>query len=276
MTIYPELTVTIDNRPVQWEEIKHWKAKRALVVLQLFADYGQKVILKNQTLLQDTFHDLSDDDLIQAAKETKLALGPNKILELLQDEFKKSDEMWHQIIARTPQDAPLKKMHIQLDVKGLTIAKIAQINIQNGFKTGLSNKEIAILEKAYDLHPEHYVFSQKRNIQDVVETFGEYGSPTHFNLMMLDAKEEKFLDKIDPRTKKIIFGKGLLASDQFDIQQYALHQFIPTKDGLHVDLGLFAPAGVPDTAIVGHQRHFAIEFSSLFINILKQMHSQPE
>ena len=49
MTVYPELTVTIDNRPVQWEEIKHWKAKRALVVLQLFADYGQKVILKNHS-----------------------------------------------------------------------------------------------------------------------------------------------------------------------------------------------------------------------------------
>ncbi|HJE45847.1 hypothetical protein [Levilactobacillus namurensis] len=268
MTQYPELTVTVNHRPVRWEEIKHWKARRAATVLQLLKDHDQTLRLNNQPLPQQTFYQLSDDDLIAAAKDTKLALTPNQIEDLLQNDLQQSDAMWHRFMEQTPANAPLKAIHVQFDLAGITPEILTQVNLDQLQGTGFR-------EHAFDLHPEHYLFSQEGNVQDVIETFGEYGLPTHFHLVMLDPHTHKLPEAINPNTKKVIFGKGLLASDGFDTHQYALHQFMPnaTGDGLHIDLGIFTPAGMDDAALIGHQQHFAIEFASMFTKILDQLHA---
>ncbi|GAX02457.1 hypothetical protein IWT140_00054 [Secundilactobacillus pentosiphilus] len=266
MTKYPELTLIVNNRQVEWEEVKHWKARRAAVVLQLFKDLDQKLILNNVPLAKNNFYTLSDDELIEAAKETKLAISPEKMGILLENEFKKSGLLWHEFVADTSENMPLKEMHIQIDITGISPNLVGNLDNIGGTNA---------LVNAFDLHPEHYIFGQSGNVQDVAETFGEFGGPTHFKLEMLNPKSANEFTTINPNTKKIIFGKGTLASDNFEINQYALHQFMPNKagNGLHVDLGLFAPYGVPDVAIIGHQQHFAIEFASLFTKMLDQIHN---
>lgn len=268
MTKYPELTLTVNNRQVEWEEIMHWKARRAATVLQLLKDHDQKLILNNSPLPNNNFYNLSEDELIEAAKETKLAIPSKQMEILLKREFKKSDLLWHQYVKNTPENVPLKETHVQIEITGISTDIIKNINVDKMGGTGA-------LENAFSLHPEHYIFEQTGNIQKVAETFGEFEGPTLFTLKMLDTSSAKEFTDINPNTKKIIFGKGMLASDNLEINQYALHQFMPNKtnDGLHIDLGLFAPYGVPDEAMIGHQQHFAIEFASLFTKILDQLHN---
>ena len=268
MTEYPELTFTINHRHVYWEEIKHWKARRAATMLQLFQTHNQTLWLNQAPLPHQSFYNLSDDDLIQAAKETKLALTPAQIEELLQDDFIHSDAMWHQFIDQTPANAPAKEMHVQIDITGVTPAILANLNLDSLHGQG-------VRKRAFEFHPEHYLFSQTGSVQDVAETFGEYGLPTHFHLKMLDPQTQQLPISLNPNTQKVIFGKGFLASDGFDTQQYALHQFMPNQagNGLHVDLGIFAPAGIDDESLIGHQQHFAIEFASILTKILDHMHA---
>ncbi|MBM7642255.1 hypothetical protein [Streptococcus loxodontisalivarius] len=254
MTQYPELKATINGREVCWEEISHWKAMRSAHVLQELVDFGQTLYLNGQPLPNNQFYSLSEDELLQASIESKLALGQDKILELYADKLAESDQMWTDIVANTPKGAPLKEAHVIFEIKGISPALIANIDKEGGMD----------VQASYAIHPEHYVFSQKGNVQHVMETFGGYKNPSYFRLEMLDPKTNQLPGKVDPRAVNIIFGVGHLVSKELNIQQYAMHQFIPTETGLKVDLGIFAPAGVPDEAIVGHMEHFAVEFGSIF------------
>ncbi|ARW15105.1 hypothetical protein [Lactiplantibacillus plantarum] len=253
MTNYPELKVLIHGREVRWEEINHWKAIRASRVLQELVDLHQHLYLNGKVLSENQFYQLTDDELVQAAMESKLVLSDEMILKLYADRLKKSDAMWHEFIAKTPKDAPLKESHVILEVTGLSPTLLQGIDHE-----GAVNRQ-----QAFALHPEHYVFTQTGSVQTVMETFGGYQNPSLFHLYMLDPQKEALPIALDPSTKAVIFGKGTLASDELDIQQYALHQIQPRQNGFRLDLGIFAPAGVADEAIVGHMEHFAIEFGSM-------------
>lgn len=80
----------------------------------------------------------------------------------------------------------------------------------------------------------------------------------------------------DPNAAKVICGVGYLAHTVLNINQYAVHQFFPKDNGLKVDLGIFVPQGVPDESVIGHMEHFAIEFSSVFKNLIDMMRQQSE
>lgn len=266
MIQYSEIKAIVNDREVRWEEIKHWKSIRAAHVLQELVDLGQDVYLNQRVLPHQNFYQLTEDELIQAAIESKLALRTDKILETYDELLNESDAMWETFVQRTPKDASFKERHAIIEVEGINPSMVSNIDQESGMS----------LEGSYSLHPEHYIFSQKDNMQLVMETFGNYKHPSLFKFEMLDPNTHKLPGDIDPNAAKVIFGVGYLAHTGLNINQYAMHQFFPKDNGLKVDLGIFVPQGVPDEAVIGHMEHFAIEFSSVFKNLIDMMRQQSE
>lgn len=174
-----EIKAIVNGREVRWEEIKHWKSIRAAHVLQELVDLGQEVYLNQYVLPHQNFYQLTEDELIQGATESKLALGTNKILEIYDKHLNEIDDMWERFVQRTPKDAPFKERHVIIEVKGITPAMVSNIDQESGMS----------LEGSYSLHPEHYVFSQTDNMQ----------------FEMLDPNTHKLPGDINPNATKDIF-----------------------------------------------------------------------
>lgn len=260
MTKFPEITAVVNGEEVTWEEINRWKEKRASHVLQEIHDLGGELTFNGKQLDINDIHKLSGEDLIAACKETKLALGQEKIIELYREPVAKTDKLWHDIVEKSVP-GKFKEDHVIFHIRGIDPSILTNMNVDQ--EGGLD------LSGAFDLHPEHLVFSQKDNIQMVMETMGAaYMEPSYFRLEMLDPYKSQFADKINPKATRIIFGNCYLANDNFNIQQYAFEQFIPTENGFDVDLGLYTPTAFPDEALIGHREHFSIEFGSLFYKLV--------
>ena len=56
-------------------------------------DLGQDVYLNQRVLPHQNFYQLTEDELIQAATESKLILGTDKILEIYDERLNESDAM---------------------------------------------------------------------------------------------------------------------------------------------------------------------------------------
>lgn len=168
--------------------------------------------------------------------------------------------MWHDIV-KNSVPGKFKEDHVIFHIRGINPDILTKLSIDQEGDIDLA--------AAYDLHPEHLYFTQKGNVQYVLETMGgAYMEPTYFKLDMLDPKQTQFAEKINPKVARAMLGKCKLANDDFSTEQYAFHQFIPTEDGFDVDLGLFSPTAFPDEALIEHREHFAIEAGSLFHNLV--------
>ncbi|MEK5199675.1 hypothetical protein LFT63_11810 [Staphylococcus sp. FSL H8-0121] len=258
-----EIKAIVNGREVRWEEIKHWKSICAAHVLQELIDLGQDVYLNQQVLTHQNFYQLTEDELIQAAIESKLALGTDKILEIYDERLNESDAIWKTFVQCTPKYSSFKERHVIIGVEGINPTTVSNIDQESGMS----------LEGSYSLHPE---LSQKDNMQLVMETFGNYKHPSLFKFEMLEPNIHKLPGDIDPNAAKVIFGVEYLAHTGLNINQYAMHQFFPKDNGLKIDLGIFVPQGIPDEAVIGHMEHFAIEFSSVFKNLIDMMRRQSE
>ncbi len=75
-----------------------------------------------------------------------------------------------------------------------------------------------------------------------------------------------------PNATMVMLGKIFLASDHFDIGDYAMHQFYVTNSGLKINLGLYMPSATPDELVFDHNEHFAIEFGNSMKLILDNVH----
>lgn len=262
MTKYPELSVEINGQTIQWEEIYRHKVQRAVHALTEISDLGGQLFLNNQVLSPDSLRLLSNEEILDANKETKLSLGTEKILSLFHDQLKESDDRIRHIVSISDGNQKLKKSEIVVNVKGITPDFIKKFDLM-----GSNLDESA----AFDVHPEHYDLQTLPDGQRVMETVGEYKTPSLCGLSVGDPK--KFLPgKVDPRATFVLLGSGYLWSDKSDMNQWAMHQFIPTDDGMKIIAGLYCPSKTPDEMMIGHRWHFAVEFGSLFAKFLDQQH----
>lgn len=263
MTKYPELSVEINGQTIQWEEIYRHKVQRAVHALSTIDELGGQLVLNQQTLSSDRLSLLSNEELLAADKETKLSLGTEKILSLFQDQLEESDDRIRRTVAISDGDQNFKKSEIVVNVKGITPDFVKNFGLM-GSKVDES--------AAFDIHPEYYDLQTLADGQRIMETVGEYKTPTLAGLSMEDPK--KFLPgKVDPHAAFVLVARGYLWSDKSDMHQWAMHQFIPTADGLKLIAGLYCPSKTPDEMMIGHRWHFAVEFGSLFSKFLDQQHA---
>ncbi|KXA46892.1 MULTISPECIES: hypothetical protein [Staphylococcus] len=106
-----EIKAIVNDREVRWEDIKHWKSIRSARVLP-----------------HQNFYQLSEDELIQAATESKLALGTDKILDIYDERLNESDAMWRTFVQRTSKDTPFKERHVIIEVEGINPVMVSNID----------------------------------------------------------------------------------------------------------------------------------------------------
>ncbi|WP_405720460.1 hypothetical protein [Streptomyces sp. NBC_00046] len=113
-------------------------------------------------------------------------------------------------------------------------------------------------------NPEHYLADSSGGVVEIIETIGS--GPLRFFLTFHDGVE--IADEGHEEYPVRIGGTGRLG-DGTEIAR-VMHEFGDGPDGLRIRLTIQFPANAPEHVFVGHQWHFACEFT----NWLEGAHAQ--
>lgn len=247
-----KIKTSIDNTTYTAEQLSFFEYQRNLHVLHELKRLGVPLQIDGQTLSDDDLNWLAPAKLARLSLDTRMQMGPEKILKTFAKVKEDTDHRWHHFLKDyKPEDSHVSKTIIT--VSGVSLPETLK------FAGGAKGERSALA-----LNPEHFIVKGAitEGPQYGMETFGMFGEPTYITGSADQSIPQGLPIKRDPTFPKSIFGETHLADDNTNIHVGALHEFKPTAGGFVVQSTFFCPGTVPEMMASGHQIHFAIELTN--------------
>ena len=189
----------------------------------------------------------------------KTKLGHDKLKELFQDEMNEVTTLSEKWVEESNGEW-------KSDFVIMHMPKISAKEFLTYFEAMASSGKEELLRFA---HPDHIIntLSASGDIE-VIENIGEYEYPWHIFLKLVP------FDKSMPLTVDNNYPHGFVApakSINGKIIMYAGHEFRDLDNGMGVKLSIAVPKTAPDHLLVGHLRHFSVEFRNWYYAAVSEL-----
>ena len=248
------IKVIIDGKEVSAKLVREIEFERIRHVFSEMHELGATLVDANgKSISLDEALALEFADAKRSLIQTKLSLGPQRILKLYKEPLAQTDALWHQVSANAEKGRNMQPCIVEMDVDGVTVGDFVAYNRYLN-TSGDTTAPLAI-------HPEHFVFEAKDGGQVVMENVGTYKEPT-FQFLKMNPQAKRAIPEDVDTTITLATDTGLLMSDETDMKMMGMHQLKAKKGGMRVKLGIFFPESAPAEMVEGHKEHLAVEFTN--------------
>lgn len=248
----------IDGYTYSQDMIEAFEFERNKHVLHEMLYLGADITDNGQSLSYTDIDFLSKKDAARINLENKVKLGTDKLLDLYQDEIKRTDKMWKDIVANYDPDEPYQNSVTHMKVTGVTMDDLGE-----GLMLAMAGDDSSLAA-----NPEHYGHVLTGDVPAGFEGMGLFGGP---NLMQIQfAPDTKIPLEIPTNYLPFTIGYSELG-DGTDMHTLAAHYIKDTDEGLEMLLTCFFPQGTPKELVDGHKIHLASEFLGLVKSAAEQI-----
>ena len=249
-----KITATIDGDTYSERQLDLISYEREKRTLQEMIYLGANVTDNGNTLTYDDINYLSKEDAKRILRETKEALGFSGTKKLYQEEMKRCDQMWRDIVKDfNPEDDMLECL-AEIDVEGLTLQEFGQ-----SLGAALNGEKGVIIR----LEPDHFEYEPIDGMENEkcgMEVMGMYGGPN----VVITVTDPSLISRVVPTEGYRATGIGTSKLlDGTCRQDIAFHQMKPTEHGMHMRTCVYFPQGTPQEMVDGHKIHLAIETTEM-------------
>ena len=209
-------------------------------------------------------HDITTLELARAQRcleILKTKLGHEKLKELFQNEM-------NEVTALSEKWADDSNGEWKSDFVIMYMPKISTNEFLTYFEGMVATGQEELLRFA---HPDHIInVISDSGEAEVIENVGEFEYPWHAYLKLgaFDYTMPLSADKNYPHALaapvKSVNGKTIL---------YVAHEFRDFENGMEVKLSIAIPKTAPDHLLVGHLRHFSVEWRNWYYAAMKSLES---